>query len=108
MISAKFFDDKYYNNAYYARVGGISTKEMNTMELEFLYLVNFKLHVTPEVFEQYKSELITNDAASESTALPPAKEEVVAPVVSIATPKSIQQQQAPTTTSSQAKAVHTR
>jgi hypothetical protein len=61
MVSAKFFDDKYYNNAYYARVGGVSAKEMNAMELEFLYLVNFKLHVTPDVFQQYRDELITSN-----------------------------------------------
>ncbi len=28
MVAAKFFDDFYFNNAFYARVGGISTKEV--------------------------------------------------------------------------------
>eukprot|EP00964_Phaeocystis_antarctica_P080598 scaffold50358_cov33-Phaeocystis_antarctica.AAC.1 len=27
MLASKFFDDVYYNNAYYARVGGISNIE---------------------------------------------------------------------------------
>jgi hypothetical protein len=57
MVGAKFFDDAYYNNAYYARVGGISCSEINTLELEFLYLINFSLHVTPDVFERYRVEL---------------------------------------------------
>ena len=28
MLASKFFDDVYYNNAYYARVGGISNSEV--------------------------------------------------------------------------------
>ena len=28
MLASKFFDDVYYNNAYYARVGGISNAEV--------------------------------------------------------------------------------
>ena len=28
MLASKFFDDVYYNNAYYARVGGISNTEV--------------------------------------------------------------------------------
>ena len=27
-LASKFFDDVYYNNAYYARVGGISNSEV--------------------------------------------------------------------------------
>jgi hypothetical protein len=30
MIAAKFFDDFYFNNAFYARVGGIGTVEVMT------------------------------------------------------------------------------
>ena len=29
-LASKFFDDVYYNNAYYARVGGISNAEVST------------------------------------------------------------------------------
>jgi hypothetical protein len=57
MLAAKFFDDQYFNNAYYAKVGGVPCNEMNSLELEFLFLVNFSLHVTPEVFRRYSQEL---------------------------------------------------
>ena len=57
MLAAKFFDDQYFNNAYYAKVGGVPCNEMNSLELEFLFLVNFSLHVTPEVFRKYSQEL---------------------------------------------------
>ncbi|OMP00765.1 Cyclin P/U [Corchorus olitorius] len=39
MVAAKFMDDMYYNNAYYAKVGGISTTEMNFLEVDFLILI---------------------------------------------------------------------
>ncbi|KAI3449044.1 hypothetical protein Pfo_005709 [Paulownia fortunei] len=50
MLSAKFMDDMYYNNAYYAKVGGISTTEMNFLEVDFLFGLGFHLNVTPQLF----------------------------------------------------------
>ncbi|KAI5078704.1 hypothetical protein GOP47_0006375 [Adiantum capillus-veneris] len=57
MVAAKFLDDAYYNNAYYAKVGGVSTHEMNRLELEFLFRLGFRLQVTVQVFESYCSYL---------------------------------------------------
>ena len=49
MVAAKFFDDHYYNNAYYAKVGGVPCDELNRLEVDFLFRVDFTLHVKPEV-----------------------------------------------------------
>ncbi|GLT51540.1 hypothetical protein SLA2020_249430 [Shorea laevis] len=57
MVAAKFMDDIYYNNAYYAKVGGISTKEMNFLEVDFLFALGFELNVTPNTFHTYCSYL---------------------------------------------------
>ncbi|KAL5973821.1 Cyclin-U4-1 [Asimina triloba] len=57
MVAAKFMDDMYYNNAYYAKVGGISTTEMNYLELDFLFGLSFHLNVTPTTFRIYCSYL---------------------------------------------------
>ena len=57
VLAAKFFDDQYFNNAYYGKVGGVSCPEMNSLELEFLLLVNFSLHVTSEEYAKYYNEL---------------------------------------------------
>ncbi|KAG9147524.1 hypothetical protein Leryth_007326 [Lithospermum erythrorhizon] len=57
MIAAKFMDDLYYNNAYYAKVGGISTIEMNFLEVDFLFGLGFHLNVTPTTFYSYYSYL---------------------------------------------------
>jgi hypothetical protein len=58
LLAAKFFDDAYYNNAYYAKVGGVMVSEINGLEVDFLFRINFSLHVTPEEFDKYRNELL--------------------------------------------------
>ncbi|KAJ4847630.1 Cyclin-U4-1 [Turnera subulata] len=53
LVAVKFMDDIYYNNAYYAKVGGISTMEMNYLEVDFLFGLGFNLNVTPNTFHTY-------------------------------------------------------
>lgn len=50
MVAAKFMDDVVFNNAYYARVGGVSTTELNKLEMAFLYGIDFRLQVTTKAF----------------------------------------------------------
>ena len=57
MIAAKYFDDKYYPNAYYAKVGGISTKELNALEHLFLEYIDFELYFEAEEYEAHQSNL---------------------------------------------------
>ncbi|KAI4364601.1 hypothetical protein MLD38_020672 [Melastoma candidum] len=52
LVASKFLDDVGYNNAYFAKVGGISTEEINRLEKNFLFNIDFRLHVTVEVFEE--------------------------------------------------------
>eukprot|EP01018_Ginkgo_biloba_P014119 Gb_03254 [translate_table: standard] len=57
MLASKFLDDLNYNNAYYAKVGGITTKDINSLEIEFLFMLDFRLQVTVSVFESYCAHL---------------------------------------------------
>lgn len=57
MLAAKYFDDQYFNNAYYAKVGGVPVNEMNLLEVELLFRLNFSLFVNTEIFKKYQSEL---------------------------------------------------
>jgi hypothetical protein len=68
LLAAKFFDDAYYNNAYYAKVGGVMVSEINGLEVDFLFRINFSLHVAPEVFDKYRAELVMH---SSSVTVPP-------------------------------------
>lgn len=42
LLAAKFFDDHYLDNAHYAAVGGIPTRELNSLEVEFAFLAEFQ------------------------------------------------------------------
>lgn len=57
LVSAKFMDDMCYNNAYYAKIGGITTEEMNLLELDFLFGIGFQLNVTLSTYNNYCSSL---------------------------------------------------
>ncbi|CAL0310345.1 unnamed protein product [Lupinus luteus] len=53
MLAAKFMDDAFFNNAYYAKVGGVSTGELNRLEMSFLFSIDFRLQVSVDTFGKY-------------------------------------------------------
>ncbi|PON61167.1 Cyclin [Parasponia andersonii] len=53
MVASKYVEDMNYRNSYFARVGGLTTNELNKLEVEFLFLMGFKFHVNVSVFESY-------------------------------------------------------
>ena len=71
MLSAKFFDDHYFKNAFYAKVGGVPCTEMNSLEVEFLFLINFSLHVTPDNYSRYYTELCNHARTMADMVVPP-------------------------------------
>lgn len=58
LVSAKALCDSYCTNTHYARVGGISTQELNTLELEFLFLIDWELSCEVEMLQQYYEQLV--------------------------------------------------
>lgn len=66
MTAAKFFDEKFSNNAYFAKVGGVSTIEMNSLEMEFLSMIQYQLHIYPSIYEQYRDELFDENVTTTS------------------------------------------
>jgi len=83
MLGVKYFDDVYYSNQYYAKVGGIRTKEVNALEAQFLKLIDWCLYVSPEEYDQYRNYVYqaaqgnvaaVHDAAVAAAADPPAAE----------------------------------
>ena len=51
LLRLQFFS--HYNNAFFARVGGVSNAELNRLELELLSLLDFGVAVSSRVFEFY-------------------------------------------------------
>jgi hypothetical protein len=54
LIAIKYNEDDYYSNDYYAKVGGISLQEINTLEYECVKLLNHKLFVEEEFYKKYE------------------------------------------------------
>jgi len=59
VVAAKFFEDKYYKNSYYCKVGGITNRELNNLEYNFLRYLDFSLYVSHEDYERYFNTLMT-------------------------------------------------
>ncbi|KAJ3706714.1 hypothetical protein LUZ61_010419 [Rhynchospora tenuis] len=57
MVASKFVEDLNYCNSYFAKIGGLSTEELNSLEMNFLFLMGFRLNVSPSIFESYCSHL---------------------------------------------------
>lgn len=55
IIAIKYNEDDYFDNNFYAKVGGVSRKEIDKLEYEFLSLIEFNLFVSEEVFDKYNN-----------------------------------------------------
>jgi len=82
MLAAKFFDDQYFNNAYFGEVGGVSCKEINLLEIDFLFMIKFNFHVEAEIYETYNKRLMCYAQPLENDSLQQAchNAETYAPV----------------------------
>ncbi|KAI1435636.1 cyclin-domain-containing protein [Xylaria sp. CBS 124048] len=57
-VAGKGLSDSFWNNSYYARVGGVKVAELKLLELEFLYRVDWRIVPIPEVLEAYYKGLV--------------------------------------------------
>jgi hypothetical protein len=53
LVASKFVEDRNYKNSYFAAVGGLSAAELSALELDFLFLMQFRLNVCASVFQSY-------------------------------------------------------
>jgi len=58
VLAAKFQDDVFYTNTFYARVGGLNVSEVNYLELQMLKWSDWKVNVTMQEFEEYRKVLV--------------------------------------------------
>ncbi|KAF9566032.1 hypothetical protein EC968_003928 [Mortierella alpina] len=57
-LAAKAVCDSYCTNSHYAKVGGLSTQELNTLEVEFLGLIEWRVAVEGTVLQRYYVNLV--------------------------------------------------
>ena len=53
LVSIKFNEDKIYKNDYYAYIAGVSLKELNLMEDNFLQILDYQVFVNKNIFNKY-------------------------------------------------------
>jgi hypothetical protein len=57
VVAAKYLDDFFYKNSFYANIGGVPLKVINELEAEFMALIGFNAHVTDDTFAAYLDRL---------------------------------------------------
>ena len=57
ITSIKFLEDDFYSMEVYAKIGGVSKKEINYLEYKFLKLIKFNLFVDENLFELYMKNI---------------------------------------------------
>jgi hypothetical protein len=57
-VAAKGLSDSFWTNSLYARVGGVSVRELALLELEFLRRLDWRIVPKPEVLVDYYKGLV--------------------------------------------------
>lgn len=57
-VASKGLSDSFWTNRTYAKVGGVSVKELALLELEFLVRVQWRIVPVPEVLSDYYRSLV--------------------------------------------------
>ena len=57
VLATKYNEDLYDDNGYFSKVGGVSLPEINSLEREFLILLDYKMYVGDDLFKIYEENL---------------------------------------------------
>jgi len=57
-VAAKGLSDSFWTNSTYARVGGVTIKELALLELELLHKIDWRIVPTPESLVDYYNSLV--------------------------------------------------
>jgi hypothetical protein len=85
VVAAKYLDDFFYKNSYYANVGGLQLAVLNTLEAEFLQLIGFRCYVDPDTFEHYLQRLETFGEINQRSGMREEERQVMVKVECAAT-----------------------
>ncbi|KAL4439631.1 hypothetical protein ABPG74_004033 [Tetrahymena malaccensis] len=56
IIAIKYNYDQTLKNDYYAKIGGVKKEELNELEAAFCEMIDFRLYVSDETFENYVNQ----------------------------------------------------
>ncbi|KAK1685591.1 hypothetical protein QYE76_046439 [Lolium multiflorum] len=83
LVASKVLDDFHHDNAFFARVGGVSNAEMNKLELELLDVLGFEVMLSRRLYDLYHAHLHDKDDTRHSSRDAAGVDELVEAVVSI-------------------------
>ena len=58
MMAHKYWEDRNYRLASFARVGGIEKDELINLEIEMLNFIDYNLYVSEEMYNNYTQAII--------------------------------------------------
>ena len=61
VLAIKYNEDNYFTNNYYSKIGGITSKELEFLELNFSSSIDFKFYVCESLFEKYCKYINNNE-----------------------------------------------
>jgi hypothetical protein len=64
-VASKGLSDSFWTNSTYARVGGVSLKELALLELELLWRVEWRIVPQPEILKDYYKSLVQRNEGFE-------------------------------------------
>lgn len=53
ILASKYLQDRNYSSRAWSKISGLATQEINQNELAFLLAVNWKMHITDDVFQRW-------------------------------------------------------
>ena len=58
ILAIKYNEDFYYNNEYYAKIGGLPLDEFNVLEYHSIQLIEYNLYISDDIYEKYLSYIM--------------------------------------------------
>lgn len=71
MVATKFFDDRFFKNSFYARVGGVQRVTLSGFEVQLLFFLNFDFHLLPEQYDARHKAMLTDNQGSSKVTIGP-------------------------------------
>ena len=53
LLAIKYNEDIYFTNEQYAKIGGVSLKELNCLEDFSIQLLNYNLYISEDIYQKY-------------------------------------------------------
>jgi hypothetical protein len=57
LVAAKIHEDFYYDNNTFANAGGVPVKHINELEMHFLKVLQFRVFILSDEFEEYRQKI---------------------------------------------------